>query len=124
MKKRDDRSILKGIQLVHQSFFDHLVSIDEHRPRVASPQTEHWTILLRQLHSELVLAQQPIFTLRFCIVFTFLMLFTNCPLSVKSPHLLNCSEVNSSEDVSHKRHSPGTRRKVARRPVSDHIVYK
>lgn len=63
MEKWDDRSILKGIQLVHQSFFDHLVSIDEHRPRVAPPQTEHWTILLRQLHSELVLA-----TACFCTV--------------------------------------------------------
>lgn len=69
MEERDDRSILKGIQLVHQSFFDHLVSSDEHRPCVSPPQTEHWTILLRQLHSELVLAQQPVFALRFCVVF-------------------------------------------------------
>lgn len=124
MEEWDDRSILKGIQLVHQSFFDHLVSINEHRPRVSPPQTEHWTILLRQLHSEHVLAQEPVFTLRFCVVVIFLMLFPDCLLSVKSPHLLNCSEVNSSEDVSHKRHSPGTRRKVARRPVSDYISYK
>lgn len=124
MEERDDRSILKGIQLAHQSFFDHLVSIDKHCPCVSPPQTEHWTILLRQLHSELVLEQQPVFALQICIVFIFLMLFPDCPLSVESPHLLNCSEVNSSEDVSQKRHSPGTRRKVARCPVSDHISYK
>lgn len=53
MEERDDWSLHKGIQLVDKSVFDHLVSCDVHHPLVAPPQTEHWTILLRQLHRNL-----------------------------------------------------------------------
>lgn len=41
MEERDDRAVLKGIQLAHESLFDHLVSSDEHHPLAAPPQTEH-----------------------------------------------------------------------------------
>lgn len=57
MEERDDRPLVKDVQLVDKSFFDHLVSCDVHDPLVAPPQTEHCTIFLRQLHSELGLAE-------------------------------------------------------------------
>lgn len=52
VKERDDRSIHEAVQLINKSLFDHLVSWDKHHPLAASPQAEHWTVLLGKLHSK------------------------------------------------------------------------
>lgn len=52
VEERDDRPFDKAVQLVNKGFFDHLVSRNKHHPLAASPQAEHWTILLSKLHSK------------------------------------------------------------------------
>lgn len=47
----------------------------------------------------------------------------SAPVSL-SPHLVYCLEVDPSENVSHKRQSPGSRWEILWLPVSDHINQK
>lgn len=52
MEEWDNRPVDKGVLLVNEGLFDHLVARNIHHPLAASPQAEHWAILLSKLQSQ------------------------------------------------------------------------
>lgn len=52
MEEWDNRPVDKRVLLVNEGLFDHLVPRNKYHPVAASPQAEHWAILLGKLQSE------------------------------------------------------------------------